>query len=265
MRYLGSSPGSFAGTRLPASRLGLPGLITLALCAVSLAGCQGSGPDNPSPDMAVDLARAADLSQPPDLAPLRCQLPYDERAIDMVSMGAVSVAPDPGDPNTQVAQIDATAGGPQNYGNNPFVYLDLIAGKKVDITDVQAGQSQAWDIALKRWQIKLNSGDSGPGGVTEAIVDGKDLKDVTVAPAGPYMADSYFDAKCNVQLDPIGGLLTALSDWYDYDTGTNQLTPKQEVIVLTRRDKKGHIKLQITGYYKGMAGGNFTISWSLLP
>ena len=155
--------------------------------------------------------------------------------------------------------------GPCNYDKNPFIYLDLIGGKQVAITDVQAVKSGDWDIAFKRWQIKLNGGDSGPGGVGAVIVDGKDLADVATAPAGPYVTDSYFDAQCMTELDAIGGLATELSSWYDYDTGTNALTPHKEVIVLNRRDNKGHIKLQITGYYKGMAGGNFAVSWSLLP
>jgi hypothetical protein len=195
----------------------------------------------------------------------RCALPYDERAIDLVSTGAVTIAAQPGDPSTFTAQIDATAGGSMGYGKNPFVYLDLIGGKKVELTDVQAGQSGDWDIAFKRWQIKLNGGDSGPGSVTVAIVPDKLLAEVTAAPAGPYAADSYFDGACMVQLDPIGGLQTALSDWYDYDAGTMRLAPRKEVFVLTRRDHQGHIKVQLTGYYKGMAGGNYVLSWSLLP
>lgn len=247
------------------------------LWAVGLAaGCQSpadSGPDaGLDASAAADLAGASDgsiggssdLAAGPDLLP-RCELPYDQRAINMVSTGAVTVVTDPGDPDTFTAQVDATAGGSTSYSKNPFVYLDLIAGKKVEITDVQAVQSGAWDIAFKRWQVKLNGGDSGPGGVGAAIIPGKDLAEVKTAPAGPYAEDSYFDAKCMVQLDPIGGLQTVLSEWYDYDGATMRLLPKKEVIVLPRRDKKGHIKVQITEYYKGMTGANFTLSWSLLP
>jgi hypothetical protein len=219
---------------------------------------------------AADMTSTADMTLTADMAPNAdlsgpCQLSYDLRAIDMVSTGALTVSPEPGDPNIFDAQIDATAGGDMSYDQNPFIYLDLIGGKKVAVTDVQAPKSGDWDIAFKRWQIKLNGGDSGPGGVGAVLVDGKDLADVTTAPAGPYMTDSYFDAKCMTELDAIGGLSTELQNWYDYDTGTNTLTPHKQVIVLNRRDQKGHIKLQITGYYKGMVSGNFAISWSLLP
>jgi len=43
------------------------------------------------------------------------------------------------------------------------------------------------------------------------------------------------------------------------------LSPKKQVIVLTQRNQIGHIKVQLTQYYKGMAGGNYGLSWSLLP
>lgn len=224
------------------------------LAVLAAAGCQ-----EPAVELGLDGGTGG-----PDLLP-RCELPYDQRAINMVAAGAITVMPDPGTPDTFLAEVDGTAGGSSGYSKNPFVYLDLIGGKKVAITDVQAVQSGDWDIAFKRWQIKLNGGDSGPGGVGAARVDGKTLAEVTTAPAGPYGQDSYFDAKCVVELDDINGLKTVLSDWYEYDGVTMQLTPKKEVIVLNRRDKKGHIKVQLTGYYKGMAGGNFRLSWSLLP
>jgi hypothetical protein len=197
--------------------------------------------------------------------PARCELPPELKLIAAVSSGAVTFGQLPATPEVRTAEIDATAGGSMASSKNPFVYLDLINGKKVDVTDVQAQDSPDWDVALKRWQIKINSGDSGPGGVTVAPIDGKDLAEVTAAPTARFEADRYFDSKCQVQLDAIGGLGTQLSDWYDYETGTSRITPIKRVYVLKRRDGKGHIKLQILGYYKGMTSANYTLHWSLLP
>ncbi len=201
----------------------------------------------------------------PDEVIPRCELPYDQRDIDLVSPGAVTVTPLPADPSTFNAQVDATAGGSTMFGKNSFVYLDLINGKKVDLTDVQAVASGDWDIAFKRWQIKLNGGTSGPGKVGAERLAGKTLAEVTTAPAGSYPSDGYFDDMCGVLLDDIGGLKTLLSDWYDYESGTMRLAPRKEVIVLTRRDGKGHIKLQLTSYYKGTVSANYELAWSLLP
>lgn len=236
-------------------------LFSLGALALAL-GCSDPPLDQvdagsiPVPDLAADMTPAAHP---------RCELPFDQRAIAQVSTGAVTVTQSPGDPATWTAEVDATAGGSMAYDKNPFVYLDLIKRAKVDVDDVQAQTSKGWDLALKRWQIKINSGDSGPGGVTVARVAGKNLSEVTAAPTSGYAADTYFDEKCNLVQDPIGGLGTALSDWYGYDMDTMRLAPNKEVLVLPRRDGQGHIKVQITSYYKGTVSGNFTLSWSYLP
>ena len=81
----------------------------------------------PSPDLSL----VQDMSQPlgPDLL-ARCELPYDVRNIDKVSTGTVTVMTAPSDPMVFTAEVDATAGGSMKYGENPFVYLDLIGRKK---------------------------------------------------------------------------------------------------------------------------------------
>jgi hypothetical protein len=205
--------------------------------------------------------------KPMELLP-RCELPYDVRAIDKVSTGAVNLISSPTDPLVYTAEVDATAGGSMKFGENPFVYVDLIERKKVEISDAAAQKSKDWDIALKRWQIKVNSGDSGPGYVLLTRVPAMTLDEVTAAPTGPYLIDAYFDAKCKFIGDPIGGLSTALSDWYEYEMvmgGGMRLVPRKEVYVIKRRDGMGHIKLQLTGYYKGTVSGNYTMQWSYLP
>jgi hypothetical protein len=228
----------------------------LALCA----GCsKGAGPADG--DMATtedqDLRRmAADMGG-------RCELPFDQRAIDQVSDGMISVMENAG---VYTAQVDGTAGGANGFQSRPFIYLDLIGGKKVAITDVQARDSKDWDIAFKRWQIKINSGDSGPGGVTTAVVKGKELPDVSAAPASGYVEDDYLDPDCMVVLDSIGGLATAMSDWYEYNN--MKLAPRKDTYVLKRRDGMGSIKLQVTGYYDpsdATRSAVYTIRWGLLP
>jgi hypothetical protein len=237
-------------------------LVLPVLCLLACPAPEPT-PEEPLPDLSV----SRDLTPPPPPPDLltRCELPYDLRDINLVSTGSVTIMPTPADPNVFTAEIDATAGGSMKYSENPFVYIDLIGRKKVDITDVQAGTHAGWDLALKRWQIKINSGDSGPSGVTVARVAGKTLPEVSMAPTGTYEADSYFDAKCKLQTDPIGGIATALSDWYEYDTGTSRLVPQKEVLVLKRRDGQGHIKVQIMSYYKGSTSGIFVLNWSYLP
>lgn len=243
----------------------------LAGCFTGLllvAACSEPSPNSwDQPDLSAsppDLATAPpDLAKaPPDLATARCELPPELKLIDKVSTGTVTIGTLPTDPDVQTAEIDATAGGSAEAAKNPYVYLDLINNKKVQITDVQSLSSGDWDLAIKRWQIKINSGDSGPGSVTTLYEDGKELAEVKTAPVGKYEADHYFDDKCKVQLDPIGGLGTAMSDWYDY---TMMVKPWKRTYVLKRRDGKGHVKLQIMSYYKGTTSAMYVINWALLP
>lgn len=230
------------------------------------AACSEPAPaDGDKPDLSAtppDLATARDLAASPDLASAACELPPEFKLIDKVSTGTVTFGMLPANPEVTTAEIDATAGGSGEAAKNPYLYLDLINNKKVQITDVQSQKSGDWDIAFKRFQIKINSGDSGPGGVTTLYEDGKELAEVKTAPVGRYQADDYLDDQCKVKLDRINGLGTAMSDWYDYPM---MVVPWKRTYVLKRRDGKGHVKLQILSYYKGMTGAMYVINWALLP
>lgn len=237
------------------STLSLP----LAACSTQDPAVEGD-PDLAGPASTPDLGTtAADMTS---TMPVACELPPEHKLIDMPAKGAVMVTPEGAG---FVAEIDGTAGGPAEAQKNAYVYLDLIAGKKVEISDVAAQKSSAWDIGFKRWQIKINSGDSGPGGVKAVMIPNTELSQVSTAPASGYAEDDYLNDRCQLQLDGNGGPKTALSSWYDYNINTHVLTPWKQVYVLTRRDGKGSIKLQVMGYYKNTSGGYFTVRWAFLP
>lgn len=68
--------------------------------------------------------------------------------------------------------LDATAGGfGANDPRSRAAYFDLDTGTVVDINDEEAKANAVWDISVKRYEVKLNGGDVGPGGVTGAIAD----------------------------------------------------------------------------------------------
>lgn len=245
------------------SRWGLLAAALLAACGASdvVPDAGGGG--------GMDMGVPADLSSgpSPDLStaqPMPCELPYEQRLIATPAAGAVTITPSP-DGNGYTAEIDASAGGGDQAPNNAYVYLDLVSGKKVSSGDVEAQKAKTWDIAFKRWQVKINSGDSGPGGVVSATVGSADLSQVTQAPASGYVEDDYFDAKCQLMLDGNNGLRTALSDWYEYNFISHQLTPKKQVYVLKRRDGQGSIKFQFSAYYKGSTAGIYSVRWAFLP
>jgi hypothetical protein len=121
--------------------------------------------------------------------------------------------------------VDASAGGagPGVSSSNPRVYLKLD-GTKVDVSDVDAAKSTAWDISFKRVDIFTNSGDGGPGKGAGAVAE-KKFDDVTAADATGLAQESFFTADCEPKTDEGGFLLTTFSSWYDYDQQTHIPTP----------------------------------------
>jgi hypothetical protein len=82
--------------------------------------------------------------------------------IDSVSTGEV-LELDPEGSST-VLFVDATAGGFGQSAQHPWVYLDLDAGAKVQLTDVTMDSDSTWDLALKRPVLRTNSGHGGYAG-----------------------------------------------------------------------------------------------------
>jgi hypothetical protein len=173
-------------------------------------------------------------------------LPGNYRPIASVSKGTVTAKP--GEGVTQ-AVIDATAGGDAS-ADNPYIYIDLVGGTKVEIDDVAALDSSAWDLAFKRSSIRTNGGDSGTGGVEVALVEGATIDEVTEAPADDlFAADDWVSDDCQFQTDTGLEPASAFGAWYDYDKpGGHVLTPWPNVYVV--RTHKGDLyKLAIESYY----------------
>jgi hypothetical protein len=149
--------------------------------------------------------------------------------VDKVSTGQVTVVSTSG--ATRKIYVEAAAGGPQGAAKNPRVYVDLAAGARVDVTDKTALGSKAWDLALKRTVIFTNGGDGGPGQGAAAELT-KSFESITSADAAAASAEVFFDADCNPQLDPINNPNSTFASWYDYDTATNGVTPKNVTYVV---------------------------------
>ena len=180
----------------------------------------------------------------------------------MVSTGAVNVTTAGG---VTSGTIDATAGGTAAAADNPYVYLDLMAGTKVDLTDTASLTSTAWHVGFKRAGIKLNGGDSGPGQVAAAVVNAATLAEVTTAP-GAVELDDWADPACALVASH-GEPATVMSTWYDYNDQTHVLTPKAQVWVI-RIAPDVFRKLRIVTYYgdtaNPMRGAFYRVEWAPL-
>jgi HmuY protein len=182
------------------------------------------------------------------------------KPIDSVSKGAVTIVSDAG--GVRVLSIDATAGGPNAFANDPYVYVNLETGTRVDVTDKTARASVGWDLALKRYVIYTNGGDGG-GGQGGATHVSKAFSVVTGADATGFATESFFDADCNAKNDAIGGLLTTFSDWFTYDQQTNRLAPAAFTYVVQGGTGK-HYKVGLLDYYGAADGGTGGASGELL-
>ena len=243
------------GSRLPARSDLLPSLALGLLGA--LAACGDGKDEQLTPD-----------GPTPDTMPVGCDpatvLPSNFRPIPNVSAGMVTVTTTSG---VTSGTVDATAGGSAGSADNPYIYLDLKAGTKVAVNDLDARTSSAWDIALKRSSLRVNSGDSGTGGRKLAMVQAQALADVTAAPASGYAVDDFADASCKLVSLLIGEPSSAFGQWYDYDDTTHVVTPKREVYVIERPDGS-HTALRLITYYgdtaNPMRGAYYQVEWKQL-
>jgi len=124
-----------------------------------------------------------------------------------------------------VTTVDASAGGYNQATNNPWVYVKFTetGASRVDIDDETALENMDWDLALRRFIIRLNSGDSGPSCVGVDTLSGQTYDEVTAVPEGTtYEYDDFYDESCSLQSDRSGlpdspDVALGFGDWWAYD------------------------------------------------
>lgn len=185
---------------------------------------------------------------------------------DAVSTGAIEVTEEDG---VFTATIDAAAGGSQQSRNNPFVYLDLNGGAKVAITDLASLDDTTWDLAFKRYVIRTNSADGGPGqSILYKRVD-TTLEAETALPTAEEASavDDTIDDNLDPILDPINIPVTAFNylnisnpsgsaNWYSYEGGVSPVAG--DIYILRDAAGQDHFKLEIISWTSGV----FTLRWA---
>jgi hypothetical protein len=155
----------------------------------------------------------------------------------------------------RIVYVDATAGGLDGQDENPWVYLSLSSGEGVALDDVGALTSTAWDLALKRFVIRTNSGDSGPGqgGAIKVTLPWVDVDQGTLG-SRDVLTENWFDDDCNLTVDAsTGDLITTFSGWSEYDEATHVLAPA-DAVFLTRAADGSLYKVAILDYYSNPNG-----------
>jgi hypothetical protein len=173
-----------------------------------------------------------------------------------------SIAPEieaDGDGSTHVDDpsemlIDATA-------DETWIYFDFERGTVVRPSRPE--QSREWDIAFRRFHVAVNGGVSGSGGVGVAVIQAAEFDDVTHAPKSGYLADSP-DVATDKDEEPDYVMSSGELGWWDYDTKTHVLTPREHVYVV-RTVEGGIYKLAFLDYYnEAGSSGHLLIKFAQL-
>lgn len=182
------------------------------------------------------------------------------------------------------SEIDATAGaGGGIEPKESFVYAKFT---DTGLTPVAVGDeasfgSMAWDIAFRRFIIRLNSGLGGPSCVAGArTAANTDFETLAAEPAGlDYRTEAYYTDGCTLIPDGsgLGSPGTALQSFWRYP-GCVQMTGNVFVVRLADGRK---VKLLVTRYYTAAAqqtcddtdmlsagqsgqGGHVEVRWAFL-
>ncbi|WP_224248764.1 HmuY family protein [Hyalangium gracile] len=145
--------------------------------------------------------------------------------------------------------VDARAGGLSP--NQSYTYLSFTKDglTRVSVDDQAALASTDWDIAFRRYVIRVNSGVSGPSCVTVAKApEGTPFESVTsVDSSWEFRKETYFDATCQLVTDDsgIGAPEAVLGSYWSYE---GCLAMTGNVFVVKLADGR-HVKLTVTSYY----------------
>jgi hypothetical protein len=179
-----------------------------------------------------------------------------------------------------VTFVDATGGGMNASQSYVYARFSDKGLEKLPLTDEDAFTSVDWEIAFRRYVIRLNSGVSGPGDVrggrTAPMTQFADLSGV---PANLELrTEEYFMGdNCEFVSDGsgIGAPATALASYWTYKSCL-QMTKNVYVLALP---KGKHVKLEVLAYYSlenqklcdetGEIGlpsgaGNIRVRWAFL-
>lgn len=220
-----------------------------------LAGC----PSTPATDDAAASPDAGTLESdagPPD-AGAAC-MPVDpscqDQSISMLdffdTVSPAAITEEGTASGEFLSMIDATGGGmtpTMSYVYARFTETGLV---KVEISDEDALLSTDWDIAFRRFIIRLNSGVSGPSCVQAGrTAPGTTFDTLTTVPETlSYRTEEYLTgATCDLVPDGsgLGSPATALSSFWTYP-GCVRMTGNVYVV---RPASGRHVKLEVVGYY----------------
>ncbi|WP_342376600.1 HmuY family protein [Myxococcus stipitatus] len=260
---------------------GHQGLWVLVAVAMSLALMASCGDDEPKNHPEPDAGSQPDAgSKVCDPSQVRCT----EQTIDNLSLRSVVSTGEVREEGTTSGEfltyVDSRAGGLQPTMSYTYLRFTSTGLTQVKIHDQAALSSTEWDIAVRRYTVRVNSGTSGPSCVAAAsLPQGTAFASVTSVGAGlSFQTERWFDDACTLIPDNSGlnGPATVLGGFWTYQSC---VAMTGQVFVIRLADGR-HVKLEVMGYYEPSAqqvcnqtgsvpqpsgSGQIRIKWAFLP
>lgn len=189
--------------------------------------------------------------------------------VDEVSSAEVSTVEESGAERT--LYVDASAGGIQGQDAHAWVYVSLATGHAVALTDLAALESGGWDLAFKRFVVRTNSGDSGPGkgGAIRIALDWAEVDSSTLGNKS-LPIEEWFDDECTLKVDENSELITTFTGWSEYDQTKHVLNAADVTYIAAGADGALY-KVAILDYYgtpngtSGSVAGRYLVRVAPLP
>ncbi len=156
------------------------------------------------------------------------QIAYD-LVVSSQDVAAGSVEEVTTEDGVDVVRVDASLGGPAAAAESSWVYVDLTTPAMVMVSDDEALTNGDWDVAFKRADMRLNSGDSGPRPLLVSKVESDFDTAMPPAQDGDWLSDDFVSDECEVSTYGRGTIVTAFGQWYNYDPETRTVTPPENV------------------------------------
>ncbi|MBI5509272.1 MAG: HmuY family protein [Deltaproteobacteria bacterium] len=232
---------------LRSHRLGLSAAaVLLALGLNAGCGSDDAGDPNPLP--------SGNLCDTPVVSPCMDQAITQAGLKGTVAKGLITNASEGN--GVWASEIDATAGGltpTESYVYAAFGDAGLV---KLNLDDESAFNDMVWDVAFRRFVIRINSGDSGPSCDVAAVLGSNVRFDsVTLVPTSlTYYSDDFMSdpPACTMNTDASGMNSPAVfmgGFWHHVNNaygGCLQMT--DQVYILQVRSGR-HVRFTVTHYY----------------
>jgi hypothetical protein len=173
----------------------------------------------------------------------------------------------------RVDSVDAAASG--------WTYVSLAnPGAALALTDAQARTSAQWDVAFRGYDLKVNGGETGPGGVTAYCVcaNSNAMRDQTPAAQAAFFraltAEGELPKFTRVTPDSLpaaasfrADTVASIKDWWTAGANGARAVRTAGVYVIHRPNNLGYAKLQFVSAQNtsGDTPGTVTFRYALLP